>query len=69
MIKGVVGRWRLWLGYCPWCNLDAPELYGCRVCENYHGMFPVPDGVLAEWRRRWVWIRQTGGVPENTPGL
>lgn len=25
---------RAWLGFCPLCNSDSPELYDCPICVN-----------------------------------
>ena len=30
----VIGRLRLWLGSCPRCNTDAPEMDFCAVCDG-----------------------------------
>lgn len=53
------GMWRIWWGFCPECNSDAPELYSCRFCESYGG-----------WRNKQArkdirikWLRKCG-VPE-----
>ncbi len=27
------GRFRLFWGFCPECNSDAPKLYECPVCD------------------------------------
>jgi hypothetical protein len=29
------GRIRLFFGFCPACNSDAPKLYDCKVCGWY----------------------------------
>ncbi|HUC80744.1 MAG TPA: hypothetical protein VMR70_07485 [Flavisolibacter sp.] len=29
----LVGRWRLYLNYCPECNSCAPKLHQCDVCH------------------------------------
>lgn len=32
-LKLARGRVRLFFGFCPACNSDAPEMYDCHVCE------------------------------------
>lgn len=27
------GKFRMFWGFCPNCNSDAPELYDCPICE------------------------------------
>lgn len=31
------GRFRLFWGFCPKCNSDAPEKDNCNVCDNFYG--------------------------------
>lgn len=50
------GKFRLFFGFCPGCNSDAPELYDCEVCRWYstseHGM---PDKIIkAAWWGRFI---------------
>lgn len=63
-LERIRGRWRLWLGYCPACNLDAPALYDCQVCEYYQGPWPAGYRTLALWRKRWA-----SGAPFGRSGL
>jgi hypothetical protein len=28
----LIGRYRMWWGWCPSCNSDAPEIDVCPVC-------------------------------------
>ena len=31
------GRLRLFFGFCPQCNSDAPEKDNCKICDNFSG--------------------------------
>lgn len=31
------GRFRLFFGFCPACNSDAPKKYTCKICEDFYG--------------------------------
>lgn len=55
LLERLIGRWRLYRGYCPACNLDAPAVDTCDVCANYHAGKPWPPDhlQLESWRRRW----------------
>ncbi len=48
-IESLIGELRLFWGFCPQCNSDAPFLYDCPVCEYYHGPFPPPKELKKEW--------------------
>lgn len=48
----LIGRWRLFLGFCPECNSDAPGLYTCPVCHYYSGHYPPSRFRRARW-----WVR------------
>ena len=52
-LRRLQGRWRLWWGFCPQCNSDAPELYACPVCEYYHGEYPPSAETKAAWWARF----------------
>jgi hypothetical protein len=55
LIRKLVGNWRLWRGYCPECNSDAPDVDTCEVCEGYYGPpWPSSHLQLELWRRRWL---------------
>ena len=41
------GRYRMWWGWCPACNSDAPALDHCRVCGGY----------LSGWDKSEWWAR------------
>ncbi len=59
------GAWRLYWGSCPGCNLDAPDLYDCNICEFYgirpdektscgSPVWPVSKHKLERWRVRFA---------------
>lgn len=51
-IKKVVGRWRMFWGFCPQCNSDAPELDTCTVC----GCGLIQDGYPpSKFTKRMWW--------------
>jgi hypothetical protein len=52
-IKGLCGKWRLMLGFCPYCNSDAPVLYDCPVCEFYTGSYPPAKNIKQTWWERY----------------
>lgn len=33
----IKGRLRLFFGFCPQCNSDAPEKDNCKICHNFYG--------------------------------
>lgn len=65
-ISRILGRWRLFLGFCPRCNSDAPAVYDCRVCnqvyedgenitsQNSRQCYPPNLATKALWWFRWV---------------
>lgn len=44
-----IAFWRAFRGYCPTCNLDAPEIDNCPTCENYRGDWPPPRSLSTLW--------------------
>lgn len=52
-LKMLLPRFRVWLGFCPMCNSDAPELDSCPLCEGYHhasgDVFPPPPNIKKQW--------------------
>jgi hypothetical protein len=52
-LRKVVGYWRASCGYRPSCNLDAPHIDTCKVCEGYRGEHPPPVVLVQFWIRRW----------------
>ena len=53
------GRIRLWWGFCPKCNSDAPELYSCEICDGYCSSsspfyeWPIHPLTKRRWKNRW----------------
>ncbi len=58
-MKYLLGKWRLWWGFCPACNSDAPELDTCKICKSSRD-FP-PSELL---KRNW-WLRFIGKEPHR----
>lgn len=43
-LRRLLGRIRLWHGFCPRCNSDAPWVDKCAVCKSVHeGGVTVPN--------------------------
>jgi len=36
ILRKAVGRYRMWNGWCPECNSDAPYVDICKVCYGLH---------------------------------
>ena len=55
--QSLVGRVRLFWGFCPECNSSAPEMYSCPTCKNYHSAtgdpFPPTDDTKVKWWARF----------------
>ena len=49
ILMRLVGWWRLWWGFCPWCNSSAPEIYECPCCDGYDGPHPPEPLRLEFW--------------------
>ena len=60
-----IGRWRLWWGFCPRCNSDAPAVDWCYVCRSYiaddyviqegrRQQYPPSRATKALWRHVWT---------------
>jgi hypothetical protein len=45
----LLAYWRVFRGYCPACNFDAPKSYTCQVCHDWHGNFPPENVIAASW--------------------
>lgn len=52
-LKMLRARWRVWWGFCPACNSDAPALYECPVCRYYSGHYPPTRFRRRRWLRRY----------------
>jgi hypothetical protein len=53
IFKIIIGRLRLFWGFCPECNSDAPKLYDCRVCKYYGGSYPPDQFTKNDWWYRF----------------
>lgn len=65
-LRRLVGRYRLFWGFCPECNSDAPKLYDCRICDAYGTSrqgYPVPEGTKRTWWARFLADRCEHNVP------
>lgn len=56
ILRIINGGIRLFFGFCPKCNSDAPELYDCKVCNWYQTSFSgMPDKeTKAIWWDRFI---------------
>jgi len=45
---------RLWFGFCPACNSEAPEMDTCPVCGGYRW---ADEGPPTEYAKREWWAR------------
>lgn len=59
ILRKAIGRVRLFFGFCPKCNSDAPEVDHCKVCEGYSvGVlgytFPPLPATRERWWRRFI---------------
>ena len=49
------GSYRMFRGYCPKCNSDAPEVDECIVCNNTDAdIFPPTKETVAHWGMRYL---------------
>lgn len=64
-IDRLIGKWRLFHGYCPRCNSDAPAVDKCSVCKQVHidgenltfkniRHYPPNTATKALWWYSWV---------------
>ena len=53
LIRYLIGKTRIRLGFCPLCNSDAPELYTCPCCNFYSSAsgdpFPPTLATKSDW--------------------
>lgn len=55
LLAKLVGNWRLWRGYCPACNSDAPAIDTCVICEGCPCAPWPPNHLQLElWHRKWL---------------
>lgn len=51
----VVGKWRLYLNYCPECNSCAPRLHQCDVCKaDTKAYFSWNREIEKAWWKRYA---------------
>lgn len=58
------GCWRIYWGFCPVCNSDAPLLDNCKFCGSFRGWrdktarrdmaYSWDKETNNEWRRYWA---------------
>jgi len=50
-LRMIPAKWRVFCGFCPSCNSDAPEIDGCQCCLSYgYGQpFPPSDAIKNKW--------------------
>lgn len=70
--KRIVGGIRIFFGFCPECNSDAPEVDSCPVCDRYRSIgvgmeFPPSAARKALWWERFTQSRCTHGFPMSVP--
>jgi len=53
LLKMVIPRYKALMGFCPYCNSDAPEVDDCAFCDSWSqhniGKFPPPTEKTREW--------------------
>jgi hypothetical protein len=54
-----VGLWRIWWGWCPVCNSDAPNIDKCQWCAGQRGW--KPKMIRKQWAMRWRHERKVNG--------
>lgn len=63
----MLGKTRLFIGFCPECNSDAPKYHDCVVCEGYDSgrsaPFPPTQETKDKWWRRFTMARCQHGRP------
>lgn len=57
--------WRAWWHLCPTCNSDAPAIDHCQSCQNWRGLYPPPDWLVATWLMRHFEPKNWGDGNEN----
>ena len=51
----LIGKWRLYLNYCPECNSVAPKLHQCDVCNaNTKAYFHWNDDIKKAWWKKYA---------------
>ena len=62
----------MFLGFCPACNSDAPEVDTCPVCRQYRemnpgsiGIFPPPKEVIELWKINYQHYLKNEEIPTH----
>ncbi|HYO21571.1 MAG TPA: hypothetical protein VER36_04130 [Flavisolibacter sp.] len=55
MPQRLIGKWRLYLNYCPECNSCAPKMHHCEVCNSdTKAYFDWTKDVEKAWWRKYA---------------
>ncbi|HEX8315748.1 MAG TPA: hypothetical protein VF609_12180 [Flavisolibacter sp.] len=55
MPQRLVGKWRLYLNYCPECNSCAPKMHHCEVCHaNTKAYFDWNKDIEKTWWKKYA---------------
>src|SRR5690349_24517701 len=54
----ILGLYRIWLGFCPKCNSDAPELDTCDFCDQ-RSLWRNHEQ-RRHWKYQWKQLRKIG---------
>ena len=63
LFRDTKAKFRLFLGRCPACNSDAPDVYHCKICNNWSAMGVPSDDMKSAWWRRYKMAKCTHGLP------
>ena len=51
----LIGKWRLYMNYCPECNSCAPKIHHCEVCNaNTKAYFSWNDDIKKAWWKKYA---------------
>ena len=51
-LANIRARWRVFLGFCPMCNSDAPAIDSCALCDSHR---PSDRGFpSSETKQKWL---------------
>jgi hypothetical protein len=54
-LQRIIGKWRLYLNYCPECNSCAPKIHHCEVCNaDTKSHFNWSKEVEKTWWNKYV---------------
>lgn len=51
LLRRAFGAYKLWMGFCPACNSDAPAIDTCRVCEYRRELLDDSEIKQTVWQR------------------